>query len=925
MSEKTNSLNRLLHDLRERAKELNCLYEVQELLSTPGVSLERICQGIIAVLPPAWQFPDVCEAEITCGGIEFQTRQFKQTPWLLSADVVVQNETVGRISVCYAEERPPSDEGPFLKEERRLIDTIAQQLGFHILHDRLKQVFREQAQDEKKAKGELTVILDLLKRTDPDLLMVITRKMINHLACSGVKEAERLLERSSLSYHGLAELEGNRPFNGQAASSLLDLSEQVFALAEERLSRQVILDNIEKWSREDRVRFLVDALVDPATSLSQISSAIERYHLVAAQGISLTPSREKWLSVALIRRLLSDQPHFMRVAQQYIGIDDFGALMRRVIFPAGSHGGLGGKGSGLFLAAQILRSATNNRDLLANVRTPKTWYITSDSIFQFMNHNGLEDLIEQKYRDLNQVRQEYPYVMHIFKNSQLPPEIAKGLSLALDDLNDVPLIVRSSSLLEDQTGAAFAGKYKSLFIANRGTREERLAALMDAICEVFASMFGPDPIEYRIRHGLVDCHEEMGILIQEVVGTQVGPYYLPPFAGVAFSNNEFRWSSRIRREDGLVRVVPGLGTRAVDRLSDDYPVLIAPAKPGLRVNTTPDEVLRYSPKRIDVINLEERAFETIDLHSFLTQHGSDLPLANDLISIHESNSIRKPSALGIDFSSQDIVVTFDGLFTRTPLLKQVQAILAMLQQALGYPVDIEFAHDGVNFYLLQCRSQSHSEDSIPAIIPKDSPRQKVLFTANRFVSNGSLTDLTHIVYVDPLRYASLARQDEMVAVGRAVGVLNQHLPKRHFILMGPGRWGSRGDIRLGVSVTYSDINNAAMLIEIARKHKDFVPEPSFGTHFFQDLVESSIRYLPLYPDEPGVLFNEEFLTGQTNLLPQLAPDFARLADVMHVIDVPAATGGEVLQVLMNADSEKAIGLLGAPSTALEREITNTAP
>lgn len=140
-------------------------------------------------------------------------------------------------------------------------------------------------------------------------------------------------------------------------------------------------------------------------------------------------------------------------------------------------------------------------------------------------------------------------------------------------------------------------------------------------------------------------------------------------------------------------------------------------------------------------------------------------------------------------------------------------------------------------------------------------------------------------------------------------MLNQLLPKHRFILVGPGRWGSRGDIKLGVSVTYSDISNTAMLIEVARKQKDYLPEPSFGTHFFQDLVEASIRYLPLYPDDRDVIFNEEFLTGSENILPALLPGFAYLADAIRVIDVPAATGGQVLQVLMNAELETAVAIL----------------
>ncbi len=172
-----------------------------------------------------------------------------------------------------------------------------------------------------------------------------------------------------------------------------------------------------------------------------------------------------------------------------------------------------------------------------------------------------------------------------------------GLSAALDDFAGVPVIVRSSSLLEDRVGSAFSGKYKSLFLANQGTKKERLAALLDAVAEIYASMFGPDPIEYRQERGLLDFDEQMGILIQEVVGTRNGKYFFPAFAGVAFSKNEFRWSPRITRDDGLVRLVPGLGTRAVDRTSDDYPVLIVPGQPELRVNVAVDEIIRYSPKQ----------------------------------------------------------------------------------------------------------------------------------------------------------------------------------------------------------------------------------------------------------------------------------------------------------------------------------------
>jgi pyruvate,water dikinase len=177
--------------------------------------------------------------------------------------------------------------------------------------------------------------------------------------------------------------------------------------------------------------------------------------------------------------------------------------------------------------------------------------------------------------------------------------------------------------------------------------------------------------------------------------------------------------------------------------------------------------------------------------------------------------------------------------------------------------------------------------------------------------------VTHIVYVDPEKYNELSRVKDLTDVGRAVGKLNTLLPKRQFILMGPGRWGSRGDIKLGVQVTYSDFNNTSVLIEIARKKGNYLPELSFGTHFFQDLVESSIRYLPLYPDDPGIAFNQTYLTASPSVLTDMLPEFSHLQETIRVIDVPRVTEGKVLRILMNADVGEAIGFFTSPLPATD--------
>ena len=911
MAENTGKpINRLVEELKERAKELNCLYAVQETLVKPGLKTKDAIPRIIDVIPPGWQYPDICISRIQIGDKIYQSENFQESTWGMHSDVIVQDQIEGKISVYYSEEKPNKDEGPFLREERRLINTIADQLGSFLLHQRLQDVFEKKIRNEAEPRAGWQVILGLLKKTDPKLLITIARKMIHHLSGRGVKEAVNLLELFSSAYKEDRDiLESNFPFQFKSDDNAINAIDEVFKIAVKYLKEDEILTNIEHWIREDQSGFLVNTLVQPGRSLTNIIGALDRFCNPSNQGLELSPSRQQSVLVSLIRRMLSNQQKYIKTAINHIEIEDIYKLSSQLIFQSGNHGKLGGKSAGLFLAAKIIQQAAVDQDMLLQVKIPKTWYIVSDALYSFLEHNNLQDMIGHKHLNLEEIRQEYPYVIHVFRNSPHPPEIIKGLSMALDDFGDVPLIVRSSSLLEDQEGTSFAGKYKSLFVANQGTKEERLTSLMGAIAEVYASLYGPDPIEYRHEHDLLNQHEEMGILIQEVVGNKIGPYYFPAFAGVAFSRNEFRWSSRIRKEDGLVRIVPGLGTRAVDRLSDDYPILAAPGQPGLQVNTTLDEIIRYSPRYIDVINLEMGTFETIEIKKLLKEFGSEYPDIKNLVSIITQDQAQIPIGLGPDFEKDNLVFTFDGLFSQSPFLELLRAVLTELQDKMKYPIDIEFAFAGDTFYLLQCRSQSYRAENIPAEFPIDIPEDKVLFTADRFISNGTIPNITHIVYIDPEQYSQLSTRQEMLNVGRAVSRLNKILTKRKFILMGPGRWGSRGDIKLGVNVTYSDINNTAVLIEVAQKRGDYTPDLSFGTHFFQDLVESSIRYIPLYPDNYGIIYNVSYLMESKNTLKEILPDFAYLEHVIRVINIKNSSDGQVLQVLMNAEKSKAIALL----------------
>lgn len=904
------SLDSLLRTLQERAKELNCLYRVEEILRAADTPLPELLHALVEALPPGWQHPAACAAQARVRGHEARTAGYAETPWVQTAPVRVQGETVGLLSVAYTQALPEADEGPFLKEERRLLDTIADRLAQALLHRDLTLVF---GAEHEPAAGpphqQWRVVVDLLQRTDRALFRRIGRKLIVHLSVAGVAEAQALLRRSGGAPPADEDLaDENRPLR-RAPPEDEAAAARAFELAARHLSQDDLYGSLQVWIKEDRVSFLLRALEDAHASLIDVHAALDRYQHTGVDLRELSPARQTGLKVALIRRLLSDQPRFASACARQVELDDFFDLMGHTVILPKSHGRLGGKSSGLFLAERALRRAGATTELLRDVKVPRTWYLPSDGILQFVAHNGLDDVYDWRFRELHQIRQEYPHLLQVFKASRFPAEMRSGLSAALDDFGERPLIVRSSSLLEDSVSSAFSGKYKSLFLANQGPKSQRLEALLDAVAEVYASMFGPDPVQYRAERGLLEHHEEMAVMIQEVVGRRVGPFFLPAFSGVGLSHNELRWSPRIRRDDGLLRLVPGLGTRAVDRLADDYPVLIAPGQPGLRVNVTPDEVARYSPRKIDVVNLETRQFETIERDAFLEHAGPDTPHLARLLSVVEGGMLRRPDALRTRFARGEAVFTFEGLLRDTPFLACMRALLDTLREALGWPVDVEFASDGDDLYLLQCRAQIHGPDEAPEELPRDLPRERVLFSARRYVSNGRVPDVTHVVYVDPDGYGQIGEPARLRAVSRAVSRLNKVLPRRGFILMGPGRWGSRGDARLGVSVTYADINNCAMLVEIARRRGAYVPDLSFGTHFFQDLVEASIRYLPLYPDEPGVLFSEDFFLKSENMLAQLVPECAELGDVVRVIDVPRVSGGRVLRVLMNADLGEAVALL----------------
>ncbi len=474
MNKQNKQIDNLLKDLQERAKELNCLYKLEEILNDPNAALDELFQRIITVLPSGWQYPEICRAKILYENQTYQSPDFQETTLMQSSDITVQGKNVGKIYIAYINKVPQTEGRYFLKEEEKLINTVADRISQTILHKELKNVFEEWEgikQDLSKEKtGKWRVIVDTLRRSDKNLFIYISRKMLHYLCWKGIQEANLLLKKFDIS-KGMSKQavldDINRPSQKQTMEYILDLSDETFRIASTNLTENQILSNIEKWMREDKSRFLVKAIDNPSSSLNEIIDAITRYRYIEAEGINLSPSIEKGLRVSLIRCFFSDQLEFINLAKNYINVRDYYDIVNRIIFPVESHGKLGGKSSGLFLATQILTKSKEFSKLFPDLKVPKTWYMTSDGLINFLYYNNLEEISEQKYKDVDEIRLEYPNIVQIFKNSHFPPKIVNELSLVIENMDNSPIIVRSSSLLEDRAGATFSGKYKSLFLANQ--------------------------------------------------------------------------------------------------------------------------------------------------------------------------------------------------------------------------------------------------------------------------------------------------------------------------------------------------------------------------------------------------------------------------------------------------------------------------
>ncbi|RJO61136.1 MAG: phosphoenolpyruvate synthase [Dehalococcoidia bacterium] len=643
----------------------------------------------------------------------------------------------------------------------------------------------------------------------------------------------------------------------------------------------------------------------PASPWDSIYNRLMQYRQSAVSSAEYPPEIRA-LKNELTRFMLGDQAAFSELTQRHITLDDLIAIRERLI----GTGRIGGKAAGMLLARRILTDYRGEVDFTAILEPHDSFYIGSDVFFTFLVNNGLFELRIQLTRSCNLSRQTFDDVQQRFLEGEFPPEIMEQFRNMLDYFGQAPIIVRSSSLMEDSLGNAFAGKYFSEFCANQGSPEERLSAFTRAVKTVYASALNPDAVAYRQRQGLAESDEQMAVLVQRVSGMPYKQYFFPGVAGVGFSHNMYAWTSRIDPARGMLRLVFGLGTRAVNRMDGDYTRVVALSHPELRPEIG-DRVVRYSQHNVDVLDLSQNRLMTLGTAELL---GPDYeyPGLELLASVVKDGMVRGLESLLASDTVSSITITFDELLSKTGFVNIMDNMLSVLEQAYGHPVDTEFtayinSEGSVRVNLLQCRSLRLPGGSASAEIPQNLPEERVLFRSGQFLSGGIVSDVRYILYVDPEAYSSQSSPDMKRQLGRVIGRLNQlpQIAQGRVILIGPGRWGST-NLELGVNVGYSDISNVAVLTEMADEAAGRLPELSYGTHFFQDLVESQIIYVAVYPQQADAHFNRKFFSRAPNVLRSVMPEASPFSSLIRLIDVPAATGGLHAQLAADSGSRQVI-------------------
>jgi pyruvate, water dikinase len=566
----------------------------------------------------------------------------------------------------------------------------------------------------------------------------------------------------------------------------------------------------------------------------------ERFFIGARESAASRSGDEATIARAMAERLLGSEPRFLALALKNFGIADFLEIKDRMI----GSGKIGGKTAGMALARKIVERAVP--DIAGRIEPHDSFYVGSDVFYTYLVNNRL-----WKQRISQRSREGYfdaaPALRDGMLSGVFPDGIRQQFVRMLDYFGQSPIIVRSSSLLEDGFGNAFAGKYESIFCVNSGAPEERLEAFESALRTVYASTMDSSALAYRQQRGLADMDEQMAILVQRVSGSLFKGFFMPAMAGVGYSLNAWRWHKDIDPKAGMLRLVAGLGTRAVDRTGSDYPRLVSLGRPDLDPAGSADRG-QYCQRNVDLLDLGARALATKSIEEIIP----DLPpWLLDILTEHDRAAERYLSEKG---NARDVLVaTCAGAVGQKRLLDDLSRIMRALEEEYANPVDIEFtvnwnALGEYSINLLQCRPlQSPSQKPAApgmglASLESKNPAD-LFFALDSDVMGPQLqVKVDAVVMVDARSYYSLPLRDKP-SVARAVGTFNARYKERGGIamLVSPGRIGTSSP-ELGVPVSFAEIDHFKIICELAYDEAGYRPELSFGSHFFQDLVETDIYY-----------------------------------------------------------------------------------
>lgn len=565
---------------------------------------------------------------------------------------------------------------------------------------------------------------------------------------------------------------------------------------------------------------------------------------------------------------------------KYYDIQDYLDVNMRMV----GSGSIGGKAAGMLLARKIIEKC--RPDLSEHIENHDSYYIGSSVFYTFLIRNNWWKLWLEHKSD------EGYFIAAKALKSQIaygdfPDLVTDMFKRLLDHYGQNPIIVRSSSLLEDGFGNAFAGKYDSVFCVNAGSPEERYDQFVNAVKEVYASAMDESALIYRKQRGLDKANEQMSILVQRVSGSIYDDIFMPGAAGVGYSMNSYAWNKDIDPDAGMLRIVAGLGTRAVDRTLQDYPRIASLDKPNLVPHSSPEDKFKFVQKNLDVLDFSDNMLLTIPIEEIAEKSPA---WYKKLIVEHDYETENRLSEMG---QKREIISTScNKILQNEELVTTMREILSTIQEKYKYPVDIEFtinfSEDGEYLInLVQCRPLQAKVIGNAAVEIPDISDDDVFFRLCGNIMGGpTKKEFDLIVVVDAKGYAEMPYKEKF-SVANAIEAINNYagVNNKSLMMLGPGRWGT-ASAELGIPVRYAQICNVEAIFEMSFESSGLMPELSFGSHFFQDLVEADTFYGAVFEKECSEgtesVYRPEVLDNAEEIYSKIPDTLRALTDIIKV-------------------------------------------